>query len=131
MLTKNKRLIIAREDYQTLHHYINEKFFDQSFDRKNALLLKEELNKARVVKQNDLPGDVVRLNSKVKIREATSGKLLELMLVLPEKANIRENKISVFAPLGTALIGFPQGKKISWSMPAGSKTFTILEVNNQ
>ena len=129
MNTKNKQIIISNEDYQTLNNYINVGFV-KSFDTNNAALLKQELKRATVVKGNELPPGVVRLNSKVKIKEGHNGQLIELMLVLPEKANIKESKVSIFAPLGTALIGFSQGEKIKWNVPAGIKTFTILEVHN-
>jgi regulator of nucleoside diphosphate kinase len=55
---------------------------------------------------------------------------MELMIVLPDKANIKERKISIMSPVGTALIGFRQGENVKWQVPSGRKTFTILEVNN-
>jgi regulator of nucleoside diphosphate kinase len=51
--------------------------------------------------------------------------------VTPDKADIKEKKVSVMAPLGTALIGFKKGQRVKWQMPAGKKTFTILEVINE
>ncbi|MDQ3845411.1 MAG: GreA/GreB family elongation factor, partial [Bacteroidota bacterium] len=80
---------------------------------------------------DNFPQDLVRLNSKVKIAEGNKGNVMELVLVTPDKANIREGKISVMAPIGTALIGFRQGQKVKWQVPAGKKTFTIMEVINQ
>ena len=56
---------------------------------------------------------------------------MELMLVTPDKADIKEKRISVMAPIGTALIGFRKGQKVKWQVPAGKKTFTILEVINE
>ena len=52
------------------------------------------------------------------------------MIVLPDKADIKERKISIMSPIGTALIGFRQGENVKWQVPSGKKTFTILEVNN-
>ncbi len=57
---------------------------------------------------------------------------MEFMLVTPDKADIKDKKISVMAPIGTALIGFREGQQVKWRVPAGHKTFTIVEViNNQ
>jgi regulator of nucleoside diphosphate kinase len=53
------------------------------------------------------------------------------MLVAPDKADIKEKRISVMSPIGTALIGFRKGQKVKWQVPAGKKTFTILEVINE
>jgi regulator of nucleoside diphosphate kinase len=55
---------------------------------------------------------------------------MELMIVLPDKADIKERKISILSTIGTALIRFRQGKNIRWQVPSGKKTFTILDVNN-
>jgi len=121
---------MTHDDYDILNCYVKQSMFTKEFDRQNAELLKEELKKAILVKAEELPADVVRLNSKVTVQEGTGDRLIELTLVVPEKANIKERRISVFAPLGTALIGFRQGEKIKWRVPAGNKTFTIVKVCN-
>ena len=131
MKTKKSKLIIGKEDFETLNAYVRGLKSVRDFDRKNALSLQDELKKATVVEKEKLPGDVVRLNSRVIIQEGTKDKLIELVLVVPDKANIKERKVSVFAPIGTALIGFRQGQKVRWNVPAGSKTFTIMKVDNQ
>ena len=122
------QLVIAHEDYEILSNYIRPVAV---FDRRNATLLLKEIEKATIVKKDELPQDVVRLNSKVLVKEESKNKVMELVLVLPEKADIHQNMISVFAPLGVALIGFKQGEKVNCSTPTGSKFFTILEVCNK
>ena len=122
MKTTKSKLIIGKEDFETLNAYVRGLKSVRDFDRKNAASLEDELKKATVVEKEKLPGDVVRLNSRVIIQEGTKDKLIELVLVVPDKANIKERKVSVFAPIGTALIGFRQGQKIRWHVPAGSKT---------
>ena len=131
MKTTKSKLIIGKEDFETLNAYVRGLKSVRDFDRKNAASLHDELKKATVVEKEKLPGDVVRLNSRVIVQEGTKDKLIELVLVVPDKANIKERKVSVFAPIGTALIGFRQGQKIRWHVPAGSKTFTIMKVDNQ
>ena len=130
MKAKNSRVIMTHEDYQVLNSYVKQGLVTNDSDRKNVALLREEMKKATLVKGEDLPVDVVRLNSKVTVQEGSKDHLIELILVVPEKADIKERKISVFAPLGTALIGFRQGEKVKWSVPSGSKTFTIVKVCN-
>ena len=128
--TKSK-LIITHEDYRTLNSYVKGLRPVKDFDRKNAASLQEELSKATLVDSEELPDDVVRLNSRVVVKEETKDKLIELVLVVPEKADIKERRVSVFAPIGTALIGFREGEMVNWTVPAGSKTFTIMKVHNQ
>lgn len=131
MKTTKSQIIIAHEDYETLNAYVKGLRSAKAFDKKNAALLQEELNKATLVKRDELPEDVVRLNSRVIIKEGSRNKLIELVLVVPEKADIKQRRVSVFAPIGTALLGFRQGEKVKWEVPSGSKTFTIIKVYNQ
>jgi len=95
------QLVIAHEDYEILSNYIRPIAI---YDRRNATLLLREIEKATIVKNNELPQDVVRLNSKVIVREESGNKAMGIVLVVPEKADIHQNMISVFAPLGVALI---------------------------
>ncbi len=122
------QLVIAYEDYKILSNYIRPV---AAYDMRNATLLMKEIEKAIIVKKDELPQDVVRLNSRVVVKEESRNKLMELVLVVPEKADIHQNMISIFAPLGVALIGFKQGVKVNCSTPTGNKFFTILEVCNK
>ena len=125
-----EQLILTKDDYTLLTSYLSGRGQKTSFDRKNVEGLKAELKKAKLVSADDLPGDVVRINSKVKIKTESPDKIMELTLVTPDKADIKNNQVSVMAPIGTALIGFRQGKKVKWQVPGGNTTFTILEVVN-
>jgi regulator of nucleoside diphosphate kinase len=131
MKTAKSQLIMAHEDYKTINDYVKGLSQVKAFDRKNAASLYDELKKATLVTIEELPEDVVRLNSRVVVKEGNKDKLIELVIVVPEKADIKERRISVFAPIGTALIGFREGEKVKWDVPAGNKTFTIMKVYNQ
>jgi regulator of nucleoside diphosphate kinase len=123
-------LVIREEDYSLLISYLNNARRQPTFDRRNAYELASELEKATLVNKIDFPGDVIGLNSRVRIKAEDKSEEMEFVIVKPERANITEKKISIMAPIGTTLIGFRQGQKVKWKMPAGNKTFTILEVNN-
>ena len=127
----NNQLVIRKDDYRLLLSYLNGGFGKSAFDPLNAEGLKTELKNARLVNKDDFPFDVVRLNSVVKIKAEDKDEIMELTLVTPDKANIKEKRISVMAPIGTALIGFRKGQKVKWQVPAGKRTFTILEVINE
>jgi regulator of nucleoside diphosphate kinase len=127
----NKRLVLRKDDYNLLTSYLTGGNRRTAFDRRNAEDLQGELKKATLVNKDDFPPDVVRINSIVRIKAEDKNEIMEFMLVTPDKADIKEKKISVMAPIGTALIGFRKGQKVKWQVPAGNKTFTILEVINQ
>lgn len=120
--------MLRRDDYDLLVSYIRGSNHQAVFNRKEAEELEAELSRAVLVSKDEFPPDVVRLNSRVRVRERD--KTMELTLVIPEKANIKERKISVIAPIGAALIGFRKGEQVQWAVPAGLKTFTIEEVIN-
>jgi regulator of nucleoside diphosphate kinase len=130
MKKTNSRLVLLVDDYKLLISYLNGVHGKTVFDRRNAEALQNELKRSKLVDKHDFPNDVVRLNSKVKIKTEGKDEVMELMLVTPDKANIKEKRISVMAPIGTALIGFRQGQKVKWQVPAGKRTFTIMEVIN-
>jgi regulator of nucleoside diphosphate kinase len=127
---KNK-LVLTRDDHKLLTTLLNARWGKTAFDRKNNEDMKLELQKATVVHQDSFPPDVVRLNSEVTITADDKHEIMELKLVAPHEANIKEKKISILAPIGAALIGFRQGEKIKWRAPAGNRIFTILKVINQ
>lgn len=126
----NNQIILHKDDYTLLLNYVTRGGTRSSLDRANEENLQEELKKAKLVSKDEFPADVVRINSSVKVKADDTQKVMEIMIVTPDKANIKEKKVSVMAPIGTALLGFRQGEKVMWQVPAGKKTFTIVEVNN-
>lgn len=126
----NKQLVLRKDDYNVLLSYLTGGSGRTAFDRRNAEDMQAELKKAKLVDKEDFPPDVVRLNSTVRIKAEDKNEIMEFILVTPDKANIKEKRISIMAPIGTALIGFRKGQKVKWQVPAGKKTFTILEVKN-
>lgn len=131
MRNTKKRLVLAKEDYDIIMGYVRNGLPTITFNRQDAEELETELKKAMLVNKEELPEDVVRLNSTVTIKEEKENKILELTVVTPEKANIKQRFISIMSPIGTALIGFRKGQQVKWKVPAGKKTFTIMEVQNQ
>lgn len=127
----NNQLVLRLDDYKLLTAYLNTWYGNTLVERKSAQDLQSELKRAKLVDKDEFPADAVRLNSKVKIKAEGREEIMELMLVMPDKADMKERKVSVVAPVGAALIGFREGQQVSWQVPAGKKTFTILEVVNE
>lgn len=126
----NNQLVLMKDDYNLLVAYVKNRSGKTTFDRQNAEELFAELKKAKLVSKDEFPSDVVRLNSIVRVKPEDKDHVMELMIVTPDKADIKERKISIMSPIGTALIGFRQGENVKWQVPSGKKTFTILEVKN-
>lgn len=93
--------------------------------------LEEELARCAEVKQEAVPKDVVTMNSKVTLKDLTSGKDITCTLVFPDEADSAQGKVSVLAPLGMAILGYRVGDKISWQMPSGVRELQIETVHYQ
>jgi len=86
-----------------------------------AAALSEELTRATVVEDEDMPAGIVKMHSRVECEDATTGDTHVLTLVYPREANVDELKVSVLAPVGTALLGLSIGQSIDWDAPGGRK----------
>ena len=94
-------------------------------DRQHLRELRAELERAVVVDSSQMPADVITLGARVRVRDVASGESREMTVVLPERADIGNQRISVLAPLGTALLGYRQGDAVEWAMPGGLKRIDI------
>ncbi|MDQ3278655.1 MAG: GreA/GreB family elongation factor [Bacteroidota bacterium] len=124
------QLTLSKSDYEIIMLSLKSSQWKMTCNPHDTEELEAELKKARVVGNDELPEDVVCLNSQVTIKDEKGGKLMEFMLVTPEKADIKQRKISIMSPVGVALIGYSKGERVSWQVPAGKKTFTILDVRH-
>jgi regulator of nucleoside diphosphate kinase len=108
-------LILTEKDFQKLSALI------KSARPEIAEPLEEELSRAAVVPPEKLPTDVVSMNSTVTFTDVDSGKESTVTLVYPHDADVEQNKISILAPIGSALIGLRVGQVIRWPLPGGKE----------
>lgn len=94
----------------------------------NLAALAGELRRARVVPRAEIPPDVVTMGSTVRLRDLETGEEETYTLVYPDEADIEEDKLSVLAPVGTALLGYRAGDAVEWPVPAGVLRFRVEEV---
>lgn len=94
--------------------------------------LRAELERADVREPEDMPADVITMNSRARFREETSGREYELTLAYPKDADSAAGKVSVFSPAGSALLGLAVGQAIDWSTAEGNAIrLQVLEVVSQ
>ncbi|MFC6102944.1 GreA/GreB family elongation factor [Olivibacter domesticus] len=118
------QVVLSEEDFDLLTKYVK-----PTDNKENEMSLAYELGRATVLKKLDVPKDRVRIDARIKIQDVDSTLITALTLVAPENANIKEQKISVITPIGSALIGFKKGDRVEWKMPSGIKRYVILEVD--
>jgi regulator of nucleoside diphosphate kinase len=90
--------------------------------------LAAELERARVADPDEVPADVITLDAGIQVLDLTSGERRNLTLVLPRESNATVGRISVLAPLGTALLGYRTGDEVEWRMPGGMRRLRIERV---
>jgi regulator of nucleoside diphosphate kinase len=124
---KKRDIFITQYDLERLDDLIADK---RATGEKSVYLndLEKELERARIVESKDIPGDVITMNSKVRLKDLDTGEETVLFLVFPADANIEEDKISILAPVGTGMIGYRVGDVLEWEVPAGMRKLEVLEI---
>jgi len=91
-------------------------------------LLERELERAVVVKPDEVPPNVVTMNSEVEVTDLANGERRSLTVVFPAQAGVEAGRVSVLAPLGTALLGSQQGAQVTWQTPRGTRKLRVERV---
>ena len=91
--------------------------------------LAPELDRADIVPFHTVPPNVVTMNSQVVFKDETTGEFRTVTIVYPQDANPSDGKISVMAPVGSALLGLSVGQSIEWCFPDGRpRTLRVVEL---
>lgn len=116
-------IIISETDFDHLSHLANTRgrAHSEAMD-----FLERELDRADVVPDTHLPGDVVRLQSRVTYNDLVTGHQRTVTLAYPGDQDIDKGRISVLTPIGAALLGLRPGQRIAWR--SWSETARALEV---
>lgn len=93
--------------------------------------LRSELDRADVLDPSAIPADVVTMNSTVTFKDEDSGDELTITLVYPSGAGV-PGTVSIFAPVGSALLGLRVGQHIEWPTPDGRRRpLCVLDIEYQ
>ncbi|WP_319417341.1 GreA/GreB family elongation factor [Marispirochaeta aestuarii] len=95
---------------------------------KSLVRLKNDLAYADIVLPEEMPGNVVTMNSRIRIDNASSKGTEEITLVFPQEADYNQGKVSLLAPLGAALLGCRQGDTVTYIAPGGEVMVKIMEI---
>lgn len=121
------RIVLSRFDHERL-----ERLLHKVGPRPDLDALREEIERAEVVEPEAIPSNVVTMNSVVRFVDEDSGSESEVRLVFPGHADVESNRISVLAPIGSALLGLSVGDSINWPVPnARSRRLRVVAVTYQ
>ena len=116
---------MTREDHVQLENLLAGEFAAAFGDKPYLQSLRSELDLARVVSPDKVPPNVVTMNSTVRLRQRRANGDETYTLVYPRDADIAKGKLSVLAPIGTAILGYRVGDDVEWQVPSGLIQFTI------
>jgi regulator of nucleoside diphosphate kinase len=101
---------------------------DDAVNREYLRKLEHELDTAETVAPAEVPADVITMRSKVRLRDLNSGEEMIYTLVFPTEADSGNGKISILAPIGTAMLGYRVGSVIEWQVPSGLRRIKVEEI---
>ena len=123
-----KKVTLTKNDYTRIYKAITDAKNSKTINSNEAEKLLSELSKAEIVSSEKIDKDVVTMNSEVKLFFENTQKEQSFKIVYPQDANLKENKISIFSPIATALIGYKIGDEIEWIVPGGMTKIKIVDL---
>lgn len=90
--------------------------------------LETELDRSTCVADDSVPRDVITMHSTARLIDLESGETLVYTLVFPHEADVRQGRISVLAPIGTAMLGYRVGAEFEWPVPDGMRRLQVQDV---
>lgn len=125
-MSKRPRIILSTLDAERLERLL-ESLPGDAIPGKAEL--ERELERAELMDPRDIPPTVVTMNSTVRFTVESTDQEFSLTLAYPKDIDGSPGRISVLAPVGSALLGLSQGDKIEWPKPGGGVlTVRIAEV---
>jgi regulator of nucleoside diphosphate kinase len=125
-IMNNAPIYITREDSSKLRLFLETALHSNA----NAALekLRQELDRAVIIDPVGIPSGVVTIDSRVEYEDLGTGEIEEYIITFPDRAKVEEKRLSILAPIGTALIGCSEGDVVSWHTPGGIRQLKIRRV---
>jgi regulator of nucleoside diphosphate kinase len=124
----DRTIYVTGFDHERLSNLLNGARSWDKKDKDYLTRLEEELEWAQVVSPQEIPGDVVTMNSQARVRDLDSSEEMIVTLVFPTEADYERGRLSILAPIGTALLGYQAGDTVEWEVPAGVRRLKIEQV---
>lgn len=119
-------IYISRDDYAKLRLLLATALHSNGSSALHKL--REELDRAAVIDPAAFPPGIVTMDSTVQYEDLGTGEIEEYTIVFPDRANVERKRLSILAPIGTALIGCRVGDIVNWSTPGGVRQLKVRQV---
>ncbi len=124
---RDRQIVIPKSDAARLRDLLAARARTEH-DQGHLHELAAELERALIAEPGEAPEDVITMHTRVQVLDLVSGERRELVLVFPHEADLSAGRISVLAPLGTALLGNREGDEVEWLMPGGLRRLRVERV---
>lgn len=118
---------ITKPDYDRLKALVDRQRVTSGGNEYSARL-QAELDQAVIVEAAEIPADVVTMRSTVELTDLDSGETEVHTLVFPEEADVEQRRLSVLAPIGTAVLGYRVGDTFEWKVPSGMRRLKVTKI---
>lgn len=124
-------LMIEKKEYVYIKRILNISGYVGDHEiQKSLRKFTEELKTAHILNEEEMPNDVVRLNSIVTVTSDNNWEK-SIQIVQPSEKDIKNNKVSILTPMGAALFGYSVNDVFAWEFPKGEMQLKITEVTQQ
>lgn len=125
---RKRPIVVTESDEQKLRGLLSRQTEESMRDQAHLLELHSELERALILEAEELPADVITMHSQVRVLDLERRRRSDYTLVFPLESDVSAKRISVLAPLGTALLGFRKGDDVEWMMPGGVRRLRVEHV---
>ncbi len=124
----SKTIYITDNDMRRLRELIMVARQFKKEEEKYLQDLEAELNRGKIIKSQDIPQDIITMSSEVHLRDLNTKEEITYQLVFPDQADASQGRVSILAPIGTALLGYSVGDIIEWKVPAGVAKLQVEKI---
>jgi regulator of nucleoside diphosphate kinase len=128
---RDRPIVVTRPDKERLNLLVGTVGGRRRWEALHLSALADELESAEVVEPERVPPDVVTMRSRVRVLDMVSGRATTYTICYPSEANRETGRLSVLAPIGTALLGYREGDVVRWPVPGGVRVLKIDKLEHQ
>ena len=128
-MNKNSVIWLTEPDLDRLRHLIADLTRRSRGMQSDVEMLEEILDSEHVVAREDIPHNVVTMNSTAVFQDLQSSEQQTVTVVYPEDIDPAQGKISVLSPVGVDVLGLSEGDEAELPIPYGqTRRIRISEV---
>jgi regulator of nucleoside diphosphate kinase len=125
---KNRDIYITDQDMARLNGLLEAARRLNYHNRADLADLEAELARGRIIASDQVPPDVITMNSTICLVDLETEEEMIYTLVFPNEADIEQNRISILAPVGTALLGYKVDDTVEWQVPDGLSRLKVKQI---